>query len=170
MDPAEFQRTKYQWLAWTEGDTSTTLYAKDSDREKDVYLKINNHQPEKLKRVLRKRTTRFNHYLKTGRIADPKLYKDPRDMYHETMHTVNVLMDPLKQIPDYRPEKKYRRKSIQWYNSSQAGWREKRCKQWSFDNVRPQSEWDNEARKSQDSSIRAECIRKRNRNSIYKVE
>ena len=112
MDPAEFERTKYQWLAWKEGSATTTIYAKEDPREKDVYLKVNSHQPEKLKRILSKRTTKFDHYLKTGRIGDPKLYKDPKDMYHETMHTVNVLLNPLDQIPDYRPEKKYRRKSI----------------------------------------------------------
>ena len=93
MDPAEFERTKFQWLAWKEGKQTTTLYAKDNTREKDVYLNVNHHSPEKLRKVLSKRTTRFNSYLKTGRIADPTLYKDPRDMYNETNFTVNVLLD-----------------------------------------------------------------------------
>ena len=36
--------------------------------------------------------------------------------------------------------------------------------------MRPSSEWQKHERKASDSGIRAECIRKRNRNSIYKIE
>ena len=103
---------KYRWLDWSDGATNSTIYMKSAPREKDVYLKINNHSPEKLKKIIRKRSTNFGYYLKSGKIGDPYIKKDPRDMYHETMHEVNVLLNPVDKIPDYRPERHYRKNSI----------------------------------------------------------
>ena len=57
---------KYKWLDWSEGNINETLYMKQSAREKDVYLKVNNHSPEKLNKIIRKRTTDFKKYLKSG--------------------------------------------------------------------------------------------------------
>ena len=69
----EPEKPDLTWLAWKKGQSDVHQYheapskAEEDDRERvPVFLKINNHAPEKLKKVLKKKTTDFEEYLSHG--------------------------------------------------------------------------------------------------------
>lgn len=109
----------------------------------------------------RKKHTHFEYYLDHGVI--PRISDEDIKAHVKSLKVNQGLVQNTSIVPGTVGEKMY-------VNSKETPWQERRTKEWTDYNFRSKSEWKQFEQVREVSDIKAELMRKRNKQIIYKED
>tara|TARA_B110000285_G_C15038267_1_gene570492 strand:- start:642 stop:1247 length:606 start_codon:yes stop_codon:yes gene_type:complete len=149
------------WLEWKNPKKIEAQYEILDKREKAVFLKINTHRPESLQKVKRKKHTHFENFLDHGvipKISDQDIKAHVKSLENHGGHNHDHVI-----LPGTVGEKMH-------VNSKETPWQQRRTREWTDYNFRTKNEWSQFEQVRDVTDIKAELMRKRNKQIIYKED